>query len=88
MASSVSYVAHPLENIAIKEQRLRLEFSAATLLRLLSESRLCASDFRCLDTDSHRCVRKLLLQSCRIKMQSVDTAAKIDFPFNRPWRTP
>ncbi len=46
------------------QQYLRVELSSLVLLRLLSEGRLCAAEFRCLDAASHRTARKLLLRSC------------------------
>ncbi|MBN2702368.1 MAG: hypothetical protein JXR29_13060 [Methylothermaceae bacterium] len=49
--------------------RLRLELSAQTLLRLLENSQLYAADFRCLDCETHRWVRRLLVESCIQKLQ-------------------
>lgn len=64
MASNVSDVVRPIQSPGAKDCCLKVEFTAATLYRLLTEGRLRASDFRCLDADSHRCIRKLLVQSC------------------------
>ncbi len=62
-------------------QRLRLEFPAPVLLRLLAEGRLCAAEFRCLDATSHRLVRELVLRSCIERLQR---PANTPISFNHP----
>lgn len=51
------------------EIRLHLALSARTLLRLLENGQLCAAEFRCLDRETHRCVRRLLMKSCVRRFQ-------------------
>jgi hypothetical protein len=43
---------------------LQVEIDSSTLLQLLRGRRLCASDIRCLDCESKRCLMRLLLRAC------------------------
>ena len=45
-------------------KRVRVEIEAASLLQLLKGRRLCATDMRCLDCQSKRCLLRLLLKAC------------------------
>ena len=51
--------------LAIQGQ-VRLELPAETLFHLLNNGQVSAKNFRCLDSDSKRCVWRLLLESLRI----------------------
>jgi len=55
--SSVSVT--PQSVISEPETQLHLALPARTLLRLLENGQLCAVEFRCLDRETHRCVRRL-----------------------------
>lgn len=46
---------------------VRVELSGAVLLRLLRAGHLGASDLRCLDCPSRRCLRRLCLDSCKVR---------------------
>ena len=43
---------------------LQVEIDAAKLLELLRDHQLCASDLRCLDPESKRCLWGLCLLAC------------------------
>jgi hypothetical protein len=45
--------------------RVRVEVTEATLLRLLTGGHACAADFHCLDCESKKCLWRLCLQSCK-----------------------
>ena len=48
----------------LKGDRLRLELSSAVVLRLLENRQLCAAELHCLDCETKKCLRSLLLTSC------------------------
>ena len=62
---------------------LRLELSAATVLRLLTRGELCAADLRCLDCASKDCVWRLLLLSAERTLHAAAGTRRIP----RPLRT-
>jgi hypothetical protein len=51
---------------------LQVEVDSTTLLQLLKGRRLCASDIRCLDCESKRCLMRLLLRACAQDMDEND----------------
>jgi hypothetical protein len=52
---------------------LQVEIDSATLLQPLGGRRLCASDIRCLDCESKRCLMGLLLRACAEYMDEDDS---------------
>ena len=46
------------------DKTIKLEIKASTLRRLLETRQVCATDFRCLDCSSRRCMKDLCLQTC------------------------
>jgi hypothetical protein len=54
----------------VGEQLVRVEVDAETLNRLLAAGQVCAADFRCLDCESKRCIWRLCLISCAIKLKT------------------
>lgn len=49
---------------AATARTLHVEIDAGKLLELLRDRRLCATDLRCLDAGSGRCLRGLCLLAC------------------------
>ncbi|MEE9339847.1 MAG: hypothetical protein V3U87_17385 [Methylococcaceae bacterium] len=46
------------------DNNLRFEISAEKMNELLSQRKICATDIRCLDSDSKQCLKKLCLKTC------------------------
>ena len=53
-----------------QSDHLRLELSAAVVLRLLENRQLCAAELHCLDCESKKCLWRLLLASCAKNLKS------------------
>jgi hypothetical protein len=51
---------------------LQVEIDSTTLLQLLKGRRLYASDIRCLDCESKRCLMRLLLRACAQDLDEED----------------
>lgn len=68
-AAESALAADTMAHDALANSCLRLELSAAALLRLLIRRQLCAADFRCLDCESKHCVWRLLLMSSAKTLQ-------------------
>jgi hypothetical protein len=51
-------------NNADASRLVRVEIESGTILQLLKGRRICASDMRCLDCESKRCLMRLLLEAC------------------------
>ncbi len=47
-----------------QEMTLKLEIKRSTLKRLLETKQVCASDFRCMDCITKRCIQELCLETC------------------------
>jgi hypothetical protein len=59
-------------NEAVAPRQVRVEIDAKTLLKLLKGRRLCATDMRCLDCESKRCLMRLLLRACAQDLAETD----------------
>jgi hypothetical protein len=49
---------------------VRVEVTEETLTRLLAAGQVCATDFCCLDCKSKRCLWRLCLKSCTIRVST------------------
>ena len=64
--------------IELKREKLRIEIDAVAIERMIESGILSASDMRCLNCESKKCVWNMCLKICSRRMKSTDQMEEID----------